>query len=63
MYVVNPMHVLLDTDTPKHLSIVGPFDQTIEQDSELGKRLLAQIMTFGFEVMMFYYVSIDLDNV
>jgi hypothetical protein len=64
MYVVNPMHVLLDTDTPKHLFIVGPFNQTIEQDRDLlCKRLQAQMMAFGFEVMMFYYVSIDLDNV
>jgi hypothetical protein len=63
MYVVNPMHVLLDTDTPEHLLIVGPFDQTIEQDREFGERLQAQMMAFGFEVMIFYYVSIDLDNV
>jgi hypothetical protein len=38
LFVVNPMHVLLETDRPKHLLIVGPaFDQTNLEERVLGE--------------------------
>jgi hypothetical protein len=39
LYVINPMHVLLETDTPKHLLIVGPFDASDAEAWSMGNQI------------------------
>jgi hypothetical protein len=57
--VINPMHVLFETDTPKHLLIVGPFDASDSEAQSMGNQIRTQMICFGFDVMMFYYLSLD----
>jgi hypothetical protein len=59
LYFINTMHVLLETDTPKHLLIVGPFDASDAEQSALGEGVRTQMMAFGFDVMMFYYLKLE----
>jgi hypothetical protein len=57
--VINSMHVLLETDTPMHLLIVGPFDASDAEAWSMGNQIRTQMICFGFDVMMFYYLSLD----
>jgi hypothetical protein len=59
LYVVNPMHVLLETNTPKHLLIVGPFDTENNNEHTMMDAVRVQMIAFGFEIMTMYYLSID----
>jgi hypothetical protein len=58
LYVVNPMHVLVETDQPKHLLIVGPFNALDKDERVMGEQIRTQMIAFGFDVMMFYYLSL-----
>jgi hypothetical protein len=44
LYVVNPMHVLVETDQPKHLLIVGLFDVSDEDERAMGEQIKTQMI-------------------
>jgi hypothetical protein len=58
-YFVNPMHVLLEMTTPKHLLTVRLFDPADENELAMGNAVPTQIIAFGFDAMMIYYLSVE----